>query len=138
MLSQNVNVESLGELTYLDSATKENSSIREVKQFFDNVSQIYYEKLSYYHDVGTQFFIDKMPSNFRSIGVIINAFPEAKIIHMNRSPQAVCWSQYKTSFGSSGQDYSYDLDTIVDYYNMYCDMMRFWMNLYGDQIIDIN
>ena len=57
---------------------------------------------------------------------------------MNRSPQAVCWSQYKTSFGSSGQDYSYDLDTIVDYYNMYCDMMRFWMNLYGDQIIDIN
>lgn len=138
ILSQNVNVESLGELTYLDSATKENSSIREVKQFFDNVSQIYYEKLNYYHDVGTQFFIDKMPSNFRSIGVIINAFPEAKIIHMNRSPQAVCWSQYKTSFGSSGQDYSYDLDTIVDYYNMYCDMMRFWMNLYGDQIIDIN
>ena len=72
ILSQNVNIESLGELTYLDPATKENSSIREVKQFFDNVSQIYYEKLNYYHDVGTQFFIDKMPSNFRSIGVIIN------------------------------------------------------------------
>jgi hypothetical protein len=97
----------------------------------------YYELLKNYHNVETPFFVDKMPSNFRAIGVIAKSFPDAKIIHMNRSPQAVCWSQYKTSFGSSGQDYSYSLESIAEYYNLYCDIMRFWTKLFGEQIINI-
>ena len=137
ILSQNQNISSLGELTFLDTATKENSSVKDPHKFFDNVSKKYYELLKNYHNVKTPFFVDKMPSNFRAIGVIAKSFPDAKIIHMNRSPQAVCWSQYKTSFGSSGQDYSYSLESIAEYYNHYCDTMRFWTKLFGEQIINI-
>ena len=31
-----------------------------------------------------QFIIDKLPMNFRWIGFIVKAFPEAKIIHIQR------------------------------------------------------
>ena len=137
ILSQIKNVSSLGELTYLDLATKDNASSMSTKLFFENTYNTYYDLLTENHDIDTPFFVDKMPSNFKFIGVIAKAFPDAKIIHMDRSPQAVCWSQYKTSFGASGQDYSYDLDMIVDYYKMYCDMMSFWTTLYSDNIIHI-
>ena len=138
IFSQNSNVRSLGELTFLDTITIQKSSIRDVSEFFDTVSHLYFEMVDNYHNVQSTFFVDKMPSNFRLLGVIAKAFPDCHIIHMDRSPQAVCWSQYKTSFGSSGQDYSYDLDKILQYYNMYCNLMRFWTDLYGDRIININ
>ncbi|WP_197503627.1 sulfotransferase family protein, partial [Candidatus Pseudothioglobus singularis] len=39
--------------------------------------------------------VDKMPLNFRYIGFILSCFPDAKVIHINRDPMAVCWSIYK-------------------------------------------
>ena len=56
ILSQNQNISSLGELTFLDTATKENSSIKDPHKFFDNVSKKYYELLKNYHNVETPFF----------------------------------------------------------------------------------
>ena len=41
---------------------------------------------------------DKMPQNFRWIGYIASALPEAAIIHTRRDPVAVCWSIYRTYF----------------------------------------
>ena len=51
-----------------------------------------------------QFIIDKLPMNFRWIGFISNAFPEAKIIHVHRNPMAVCWSNYRINFPDPGMD----------------------------------
>jgi hypothetical protein len=39
-----------------------------------------------------QVIIDKMPLNFRWIGYICAALPEARIIHLTRDPMAVAWS----------------------------------------------
>ena len=44
---------------------------------------------------GNSFITDKMPQNFRFIGLLVAAFPEAKIIHVKRNPAAVCWENYK-------------------------------------------
>ena len=41
---------------------------------------------------GNLIVTDKMPQNFRYIGLLAAAFPEAKIIHVKRNPAAVCLS----------------------------------------------
>jgi tetratricopeptide (TPR) repeat protein len=80
---------------------------------------------------------DKMPSNFRYIGYIQLAFPEAKIIHLKRDARATCWSMYKYYFDSSGLGFSYDLKDLVRYYGLYIESMSFWHSLFPNKIFDI-
>lgn len=80
---------------------------------------------------------DKMPMNFRYIGLIISAFPEAKIIHLKRDARATCWSIYKNYFDSDGIGYSYDQNDLAQYYGLYSDLMSFWHERFPDQIYDI-
>ena len=81
---------------------------------------------------------DKMPQNFLYVGLIFSAFPDAKVIHVNRDPAATCWSNYKHYFNSKGLGYSYDLDDVVTYFGLYKDLMQFWQGHYGDRIFDLS
>ena len=80
---------------------------------------------------------DKMPMNFRYIGLILSAFPEAKIIHLKRDARATCWSIYKNYFDSDGIGYSYNQNDLAQYYGLYSDLMSFWHERFPDQIYDI-
>lgn len=64
---------------------------------------------------------DKMPANFRWIGFIFAAFPEARVVHLNRDPRATCWSIYKQPFTGSGLGYACDRTT--------------WLNIMGSILI---
>jgi uncharacterized phage-associated protein len=44
------------------------------------------------------YVVDKLPLNFFWIGYIKKIFPNAKIIHIKRSPIATCFSIYKNLF----------------------------------------
>ena len=79
--------------------------------------------------------VDKMPLNFRYIGFILTAFPDSKIIHMNRDSMAVCWSIYKYFF--PGNTYSYDQKDIAAYFLLYKDLMNFWKKKFPNQIYDL-
>jgi hypothetical protein len=81
---------------------------------------------------------DKMPNNFRYIGLILSAFPEAKLIHVMRSPAATCWSNYRHYFEVKGLGHCYNLDDVVAYYRLYSDLMGFWQSSYGDRIYNLN
>jgi tetratricopeptide (TPR) repeat protein len=70
--------------------------------------------------------IDKMPQNFLYIGLLAAAFPEAKIVHTKRNPEATCWANYKQYFSSRTLDYCYGLDDIAQYYSLYQNLMEFW------------
>tara|TARA_B100000579_G_scaffold434309_1_gene454915 strand:+ start:911 stop:2680 length:1770 start_codon:yes stop_codon:yes gene_type:complete len=72
------------------------------------------------------FVTDKMPNNFRYIGLIVSALPEAKIIHVKRNPAAVCWANYKQYFHSKTLGYCYSLNDVIRYYGLYEDLMGFW------------
>ncbi|HSN72560.1 MAG TPA: sulfotransferase, partial [Steroidobacteraceae bacterium] len=80
---------------------------------------------------------DKMPLNFRWIGMILSAFPEAKIIHTKRDPMATCWSIYKRYFFFRGNGYAYDLGDVAEYYRLYADLMAFWHQKYPNAIYDV-
>lgn len=77
------------------------------------------------HRDGAPFFIDKMPNNFRHIGLIRLILPNAKIIDARRHPMACCFSGFKQLF-AEGQEFSYDLRDIGRYYNDYVRLMKHW------------
>ena len=87
---------------------------------------------------GRSIVTDKMPHNFQYVGLILSAFPEAKVIHVNRDPAATCWSNYKHFFPSKKLGYSYDLGDTITYFGLYKDLMKFWLNHYGDRIYNLN
>jgi len=77
------------------------------------------------HRLGAPFFIDKMPNNFRHIGLIRLMLPNAKIIDARRDPMACCFSGFKQLF-AEGQLFSYSLDDIGRYYKDYVKLMAHW------------
>ena len=77
------------------------------------------------HRQSAPFFIDKMPNNFRHIGLIKLMLPNAKIIDARRDPMSCCFSGFKQLF-AEGQMFSYDLQDIGEYYLDYIRLMEHW------------
>ncbi len=88
------------------------------------------------HRQGASFFIDKMPNNFRHIGLIKLMLPNAKIIDARRHPLGCCFSGFKQLF-AEGQEFSYDLMDIGCYYKDYVALMDHWYDLFPDQILHV-
>lgn len=80
------------------------------------------------HRQGAPFFTDKMPNNFRHIGLIHLILPNAKIIDARRNPMDCCWSGYKQLF-ARGQEFTYGLEEVGRYYKGYVDLMNHWNNV---------
>ncbi|HEY4881002.1 MAG TPA: sulfotransferase [Steroidobacteraceae bacterium] len=74
---------------------------------------------------GKAFFIDKMPNNFRHIGLIHLMLPNAKIIDARREPMACCFSNFKQLF-AAGQEFTYSFEDIARYYRSYIELMAHW------------
>lgn len=88
------------------------------------------------HRRGAPFFIDKMPNNFRHIGLIQLILPNAKIIDARREPLSCCFSGFKQLF-SSGQEFTYGLEQIGQYYNDYLDLMEHWDRVLPGKILRV-
>ena len=87
---------------------------------------------------GCRFVSDKMPQNFRWIGLILKVLPEAKIVHVKRDPAATCWSNFKHYFDAKGLGYSFDLKDTVNYLKLYQDLMEFWDQQYSEHIYHLD
>ena len=74
---------------------------------------------------GKPYFIDKMPNNFRHIGLIHLMLPNAKIIDARREPMACCFSNFKQLF-AFGQEFTYSIEDIARYYRTYIELMDHW------------
>jgi tetratricopeptide (TPR) repeat protein len=74
---------------------------------------------------GAPFFIDKMPNNFRHIGLIHLMLPNARIIDARRDPLSCCFSNLKQLF-AHGQEFAYSAEDIARYYRTYLDLMNHW------------
>ena len=74
---------------------------------------------------GTPFFIDKMPNNFRHVGLIHLILPNAKIIDARRGAMGCSFSGFKQLF-AEGQEFTYGLEEIGHYYRDYVGLMDHW------------
>ena len=92
------------------------------------------------------FFIDKMPNNFRHIGLINLILPNAKIIDARRHPMGCCFSAFKQLF-HEGQEFTYGLEEVGTYYKDYVELMDHWDKVlpgkvlrvqYEDVVVDLD
>ena len=75
--------------------------------------------------VDWQRITDKMPANFRLVGLIHLALPNARIIHACRDPVDTCLSCFSTLF-IADQPFTYDLGELGRYYRGYRSLMEHW------------
>lgn len=82
------------------------------------------------------YFIDKMPNNFRHIGLIHLILPNAKIIDARRHPMACCFSGFKQLF-AEGQEFTYGQEEMGRYYKGYTELMSHWDKVLPGKILRV-
>ena len=82
-------------------------------------------------------FTDKMPNNFRHIGLIHLIMPNAKIIDARRYPLDCCFSMFKQLF-AQGQEFTYGLAEAGSYYKSYVQLMDHWDAVLPNKILRVN
>jgi tetratricopeptide (TPR) repeat protein len=85
---------------------------------------------------GKPRFIDKMPNNFRHIGLIHLILPNARIIDARREPMACCFSNFKQLF-ASGQEFTYDIEDLARYYRSYLQLMSHWDSVLPGKVLRV-
>lgn len=75
--------------------------------------------------VGAPYFTDKMPNNFRHLGLIRLILPNARIIDARRQPMDCGFSIWRQLF-AEGQHFAYSLEHIGRYYRDYVELMAHW------------
>ena len=88
------------------------------------------------HRGSAPFFIDKMPNNFRHVGLIKLMLPNAKIIDARRHPMGSCFSGFKQLF-AEGQEFTYGLEEVGTYYRDYVDLMDHWDKVFPGQVLRV-
>jgi hypothetical protein len=84
-----------------------------------------YERLLVDMSGGAARVVDKMPTNFLELGLVLSALPGTKVIHIQRDPVDTCLSIYFQDFRSTIA-YANDLDDLVHFYRAYTRLMRHW------------
>ena len=69
-----------------------------------------------------------MPANFRFLGLIHLALPNARIIHTCRDPIDTCLSCFSKLF-TEEQAFAYDLGELGRYYRAYQKLMEHWRHV---------
>ena len=86
------------------------------------LGEIFLERTRIHRKLGRPFFIDKMPNNFRHLGLIRLILPNARIIDARRHPMGSCFSAFKQHF-ARGHSFSYSLSDLGRYYRDYVELM---------------
>ena len=89
------------------------------------------------HRKDAPMFTDKMPNNFRHIGLIHLIMPNAKIIDARRYPLDCCFSMFKQLF-AQGQEFTYGLREAGSYYKSYVKLMNHWDEVLPGKILRVN
>lgn len=141
ILSSHKLIEGVGELDTM----KHIINSREYPYNFENYSGHIFEELGYnfiqaINTIGVKEpkIIDKMPDNFRLLGVLQLLLPRSKIIHCKRNPIDTCLSIYTNHFNGI-QNFSYDQVELGTYYKLYQDLMEHWKQVmpYPENFIEV-
>jgi hypothetical protein len=89
------------------------------------------------HRTERPHFIDKMPNNFRHLGLIHLILPNAKIIDARREPMACCFSNLKQLF-ANGQEFTYSIEDIGRYYRTYLELMEHWDAVMAGKVLRVH
>lgn len=72
-----------------------------------------------------RLILNKTPSNYLYLGLIHQALPQAKVVHLKRHPMDSCYAMFKNLF-RMGYPFSYSLEDLGRYYVAYHRLMQHW------------
>jgi tetratricopeptide (TPR) repeat protein len=85
----------------------------------------------------TPRFVDKLPPNYLYIPLILKALPNAKIVHLRRSPMDACFASFKQLFADA-YPHSYQQAEMARHHARYFRLMQTWRDRFGDRFFDIS
>lgn len=147
IISSHKDVYGAGELPFLTETLERNfmsnpNFLSDIKQDFNHEKLM--ESQRYFLDRITnlkntkKIITDKAPLNFKWIGFIKILFPNSKIIHCTRDPIDISWSNFKNSFSSKNLGFTYNLEDLGNYFNLYKNLMKFWNNKFPKEIYNLS
>lgn len=101
----------------------------------DGIAENHLKKLANFSTQSSRV-TDKMPHNFRHLGMIDMLFPGARIIHCLRDPVDTCLSIYSMPF-SANHAYAADFSQLGAYYRQYQDLMAHWKQVLRIPILEV-
>ncbi len=84
----------------------------------------------------TPRFVDKLPSNFLYLPVILKALPNAKVVHLRRNPMDACFSSFKQLFADAYL-HSYEQREMARHHARYCRLLETWRERFGGRFFEI-
>jgi hypothetical protein len=122
--------------SFTDSEPRYPAILRDLKPAdFERMGESYLADTRAYRK-GRPRFIDKMPNNFRHLGLIHLILPNARIIDARREAMACCFSNFKQLF-ASGQEFTYSIADIAAYYRSYIGLMAHWDVVLAGRILRV-
>ena len=106
------------------------------RRFLLELREYYLDRL-FERDLDREYVIDKLPANYRALGLIRLLFPDAIIVHCSRDPIATCWSLYAAHFGIH-QPYYNSLENLAHYYGTYRQLMDHWQSVLVPGIVEVH
>jgi tetratricopeptide (TPR) repeat protein len=149
ILASHSQVEGTEELSVLGNLSDTIGRFRTDKQHFPQILDTmrpidwralgleYLDGAKRYRITDKPIFTDKLPNNFRFIGFLHLILPNAKIINARRHPLDTCLGNYKQLFGY-GQNFTYDIFELADYYTEYCLTMDHWNEVLPGKVLDVH
>jgi hypothetical protein len=143
ILSSHAEVTAGDELTSLMLSTAQTLHALKIDQRFPNwapdleardwhtIGALYREKTSSLQH--TQFFTDKHLQNYKAIGLIHLALPDAKIVYCRRDPMDTLWGCYRQLFGD-GMAFTYDQTELAETWKAAETLLQYWQQQLADKV----
>ncbi|MGH1579195.1 tetratricopeptide repeat-containing sulfotransferase family protein [Planktotalea sp.] len=136
MLSMAPNVAGLGEVALLNRHFAQ--ALAKDAPFAEDFATLRAQYAKFQNAVGpAQWTVDKMPSNYMSIGWINRAFPNAKLIVLRRDPKDLALSIFENYFDDASQNFSFEEKRIQAKFALFEETLTDWRAL-DAQFLEIN
>ena len=83
--------------------------------------------------IASEWFTDKMPSNYALVGALALSLPRAKFLIMKRDPMNCLFSNYRQNFARN-QPATSKLDWLAATYMEFVDTTNAWQRLFPDRV----
>lgn len=80
-----------------------------------------------------KYLTDKMPLNYKALGIIAKALPKAKVIYCQRNKQDTIWGCYQQILGQ-GNTFSFDLNDLAVQFDAHRSLMNHWLTALEEMI----
>lgn len=148
MLDAHPAVTSAGELRHFGLAVRRVSGRFEIQQFSEAlmlsaanadmtaIGETYVASLDSLRG-NAAHVVDKLPSNFLHLPLLLAALPNARILHMRRDPMDTCFAVFKTLFAGAYL-HSYTQAEMARHFVRYFRFMETMRERFADRFIDVD